>query len=191
MPLTTIPRSIRLCSTAWAMTGLLLGTFVVGGLHTLLWLPRAFQMRRELRAAKTEAAKELGKEEDTNTSGEVLADPSAMRTAAPGGKGAERQFVRFSRLQRVLHVCMIVSFITLAMTGLTLKFSYKMGGHPLSSIRRLRDCWLHPPQRRHCHVQRFHRPSRRPLPAQKKRVRHVARTRARPRQHGSQSKGFD
>ncbi len=50
----------------WAMTGLLLGTFVVGGVHTLLWLPRAFQMRRELRAAKTEAAKELGKEEDTN-----------------------------------------------------------------------------------------------------------------------------
>ncbi len=35
-----------------------------------------------------------------------------------------RQFVRFSRLQRILHICMIVSFITLALTGLTLKFSY-------------------------------------------------------------------
>ena len=32
------------------MTGLLVGTFVVGGAHTLLWLPRAFQMRRELKA---------------------------------------------------------------------------------------------------------------------------------------------
>jgi hypothetical protein len=50
----------------WAMTGLLLGTFVIGGVHTLLWLPRAFQMRRELRAAKSEAAAELGKKEDTN-----------------------------------------------------------------------------------------------------------------------------
>jgi uncharacterized protein with PIN domain len=36
--------------TFWGMTSLLLGTFVIGGLHTLLWLPRAFQMRRELRA---------------------------------------------------------------------------------------------------------------------------------------------
>lgn len=31
----------------WAMTGLLVGTFAMGGAHTLLWLPRAFQMRRE------------------------------------------------------------------------------------------------------------------------------------------------
>ncbi len=38
------------------MTALLLGTFVVGGLHTLLWLPRAFQMRRELRAAEAALA---------------------------------------------------------------------------------------------------------------------------------------
>ncbi len=32
--------------TFWGMTGLLLGTFVVGGVHTLLWLPRALSMRR-------------------------------------------------------------------------------------------------------------------------------------------------
>jgi hypothetical protein len=42
--------------TFWGMTTLLLVTFVVGGLHTLLWLPRAFQMRRELRAAEAELA---------------------------------------------------------------------------------------------------------------------------------------
>jgi len=36
--------------TFWGMTGLLVGTFVISGLHTLLWLPRAFQMRRELKA---------------------------------------------------------------------------------------------------------------------------------------------
>jgi len=34
------------------------------------------------------------------------------------------QYVRFSRLNRVLHIAMIVSFMTLALTGLTLKFSY-------------------------------------------------------------------
>jgi Cytochrome c7 and related cytochrome c len=38
----------------WGMTALLVGTFVVSGVHTLLWLPRAFQMRRELRAAEME-----------------------------------------------------------------------------------------------------------------------------------------
>ncbi len=34
--------------TFWGMTGLLVGTFAVAGAHTLLWLPRAFQMRKEL-----------------------------------------------------------------------------------------------------------------------------------------------
>jgi hypothetical protein len=47
--------------TFWGMTTLLLVTFVVGGMHTLLWLPRAFQMRRELRAEEEQAAAELGK----------------------------------------------------------------------------------------------------------------------------------
>lgn len=33
--------------TFWGMTSLLLGTFVFGGVHTLLWLPRAFQLRKQ------------------------------------------------------------------------------------------------------------------------------------------------
>lgn len=45
--------------TFWAMTALLAGTFLVSGVHTLLWLPRAFQMRRELKAAEEEAAREI------------------------------------------------------------------------------------------------------------------------------------
>ncbi len=36
----------------------------------------------------------------------------------------ETQIERFSRLNRVLHVLMIISFISLALTGMTLKFSY-------------------------------------------------------------------
>ena len=42
----------------WGMTSLLIGTFVVGGVHTLLWLPRAFEMRRQLRAEEAALAGE-------------------------------------------------------------------------------------------------------------------------------------
>ncbi|MBI4397010.1 MAG: cytochrome C, partial [Elusimicrobia bacterium] len=78
--------------TFWGMTALLIGTFAVGGLHTLLWIPRAFQIRR--------------------------AHPPKPFNPK------ERYFVRFTRLNRLLHVSMMVSFITLALTGMTLKFSY-------------------------------------------------------------------
>jgi hypothetical protein len=47
----------------WAMTGLLIGTFIIGGAHTLLWMPRAFQMRRELREEEArEAAEDAARE---------------------------------------------------------------------------------------------------------------------------------
>jgi len=36
----------------------------------------------------------------------------------------EKQYQRFSRLNRTLHIIMIVSFMSLALTGMTLKFSY-------------------------------------------------------------------
>ena len=39
-------------------------------------------------------------------------------------KRSKLQFQRFTRLNRVLHILMIVSFISLALTGMTLKFSY-------------------------------------------------------------------
>lgn len=42
----------------------------------------------------------------------------------PDGRPEEQQFVRFTRLNRILHTAMIVSFLGLALTGLTLKFSY-------------------------------------------------------------------
>ena len=50
--------------------------------------------------------------------------PRAEATPAPHGPTRELQFQRFTRLHRVLHVVMIVSFMSLALTGLTLKFSY-------------------------------------------------------------------
>jgi len=48
--------------------------------------------------------------------------------AEHGGK----HIVRFSRLNRVLHILMIVSFISLAFTGMTLKFAYTAWAATLS-----------------------------------------------------------
>ena len=47
--------------TFWGMTGLLVVTFVVSGIHTLLWLPRAYKMRRQ--RGRQAAAKEESKDQ--------------------------------------------------------------------------------------------------------------------------------
>ncbi len=44
------------------------------------------------------------------------------------------QYQRFTRLNRVLHILMIVSFLSLALTGMTLKFSYTGWAKVLSHI---------------------------------------------------------
>jgi uncharacterized protein with PIN domain len=43
--------------TFWGMTSLLIGTFVLGGIHTLLWLPRALQRRRSKRSTSVKVKK--------------------------------------------------------------------------------------------------------------------------------------
>jgi cytochrome b subunit of formate dehydrogenase len=50
---------------------------------------------------------------------------------APAG---EKQYLRFSRLNRILHIIMIVSFMSLALTGMTLKFSYTGWAFGLSRL---------------------------------------------------------
>ncbi len=56
--------------TFWGMTSLLIVTFIFGGIHTLLWLPRALKMQRQLKIAakkKIESmAKELKKEKEND-----------------------------------------------------------------------------------------------------------------------------
>ncbi len=62
----------------------------------------------------------------------ALAKPAAAQETAaiasdewgPEAPPDRREFVRFTHLHRTLHACMIVSFITLALTGMSLKFSY-------------------------------------------------------------------
>ena len=48
--------------TFWGMTGLLVGTFFISGVHTLLWLPRAIRMKRERKQLNSEAAKPKSQE---------------------------------------------------------------------------------------------------------------------------------
>ncbi len=45
-----------------------------------------------------------------------------------------REYLRFTRLNRILHVIMIVSFMSLALTGMTLKFSYTAWAVTLSHL---------------------------------------------------------
>ncbi len=49
-------------------------------------------------------------------------------------RGTELQYVRFSRLNRALHAIMIVSFMSLALTGMSLKFSYTGWAYVLSRM---------------------------------------------------------
>jgi hypothetical protein len=64
--------------TFWGMVALLVGTFTVGGIHTLLWLPRAIQMRREWQAE--DAAAEAAVAEDAA----ARAAPAAAGGATAG-----------------------------------------------------------------------------------------------------------
>jgi len=60
--------------TFWGMTSLLVGTFVIGGVHTLLWLPKALQMRRQRAAGSLRSENEtegidIPKENDMSKGG--------------------------------------------------------------------------------------------------------------------------
>ena len=57
-----------------------------------------------------------------NSRPDATADELATYMKPAGA--VRREFVRFTRLQRTLHGCIVISFLSLAMTGLTLKFSY-------------------------------------------------------------------
>lgn len=64
--------------TFWGMTGLLIFTFVFGGVHTLLWLPRALQMRRELSRSRNRQPAAEESATDSNTA------PSNNRRSSDG-----------------------------------------------------------------------------------------------------------
>ncbi len=80
--------------TFWGMTGLLVGTFLFFGIHTVAWLPRSWKLRKEIQRLNGVPV------EDT------------------------RQFTRFPSFYRKMHVTVILSFFGLAITGMIVKFSY-------------------------------------------------------------------
>jgi uncharacterized protein with PIN domain len=55
--------------TFWGMTALLVGTFLLAGLHTILWLPRSLQWRRELKR-RMENPEETNDNEDNKNNEE-------------------------------------------------------------------------------------------------------------------------
>jgi cytochrome b subunit of formate dehydrogenase len=89
--------------TFWFMTTLLVGTLIVAGTHTLLWMPRSFQSMRQYRQ---------------------------LRQASHG----KLQYRRFRKFNSQLHILVIISFLGLALTGMTLKFSYLGWAQWLSSL---------------------------------------------------------
>ena len=79
------------------MTALLVGTLTFALLHTVAWLVRLWLSRDQWRHIKA-------------------------RVAARGPR--QKLYRRFTRFQRAQHLTMMISFFTLALTGMALKFSY-------------------------------------------------------------------
>jgi len=90
------------------MTGLLIGVFAFFGLHTVIWLFRAFWLylhdSKKFREAKIE----------TQTDGEW--------------------FTRFAPFERFLHILVVSSFLLLVITGMPLKFYYTAWAKALFAI---------------------------------------------------------
>ncbi len=82
-----------------AMTGLLVGTFAVFWIHTLLWMFRGFVENREKAVALQH--------------GHVHQEVSEPH----------KQYRRFNRIHIFMHILVITSFLGLSLTGLPLKFS--------------------------------------------------------------------
>jgi len=87
----------------WFMTILLVGTLIVAGTHTLLWLPRSWQMMKEHKKIRIHARGNL-------------------------------EYRRFKPLHSRLHIMVVTSFLALAITGMTLKFSYLGWAQWISSL---------------------------------------------------------
>ncbi len=93
-----------------AMTGLLVSTFAVFWIHTLLWMFRGFVENREKEAALAEGH---------------------IEHVIPDG---HKQYRRFNRRHIFLHFLVITSFLGLSLTGLPLKFSDQQWAKALMTI---------------------------------------------------------
>lgn len=92
------------------MTGLLLGTFTVFWIHTLLWLFRGFVENREKLA---------------------LLHNGHIAHVVPDG---HKQYRRFKMRHIIMHLSVIVSFLGLSLTGLPLKFADQGWAHFMMTL---------------------------------------------------------
>lgn len=92
--------------TRVAMTALLVGTFLFFWVHSVLWALRSFVERHRRAAAGVEA-------------------PHAQ---------SKKTFRRFTPQQIALHLVVVVSFLTLSVTGLPLKFNGTGWGRQLMTV---------------------------------------------------------
>ncbi|HSL16327.1 MAG TPA: hypothetical protein VLB51_00310 [Methylomirabilota bacterium] len=88
----------------WFMTTLLVGTLTFFLIHTMLWLFRLWRTREVWRSVRDKAHAE------------------------------QRFYIRFSSKQRIMHLVMLLSFFTLALSGMALKFSYMGWAHAVTRI---------------------------------------------------------
>lgn len=91
-----------------AMTGLLIGVFTFFGLHTIIWLFRAFYL--------------------------YLNDTKTFREAKVRTEKDDEWFTRFVPFERFLHFLVVTSFLLLVLTGMPLKFYYTDWAKTLFSI---------------------------------------------------------
>jgi thiosulfate reductase cytochrome b subunit/uncharacterized protein with PIN domain len=122
--------------TFWGMTALLLGTLTLAGLHTAAWIPRSMQFRRQLRRAENPVSSLVGVAEPAGAVGETggtrsEGSPGIAETREPDRRLYVRRFAPF---YSKLHLMVIVSFFALALTGMTLKFSYTAWARVLSHV---------------------------------------------------------
>jgi len=83
--------------TFWAMTSLVVVTMTGAFIHTILFLVRLLLDRKEW-----------------------IGHKRAARNIQPG----QKLYRRFDRNTRVIHLLLVISFLTLSLTGMMLKFSY-------------------------------------------------------------------
>lgn len=103
------PRSGALHWVYRGMTALLVGTMVVASLHSALWLFRLWRTRSEWQ-------------------------PHVAAVRAAAARGEAKFYKRFSATQSAMHAVMVVSFLTLSLTGMALKFSWTPWGHAISDF---------------------------------------------------------
>ena len=80
------------------MTALLIGVFVVFGVHTVFWLVRSIYL--------------------------YLHDSKTFREAKVQAHTDDERFTRFTPFERFLHLLVVTSFLLLVITGMPLKFYY-------------------------------------------------------------------